>query len=146
VDENSVLVQQRQPVEQPKFPLGSFVHTFAGVQDEWPTHGCGRSAGVKVSTERRRMCPAIPLEHSHREVASPQFGPKEIMMADSCDPAEQIADCAPPQPHIPGHGFVQRDDFGKCAMYVFSPLDVIPIRRIGEAREEREVQMIVSVD
>jgi hypothetical protein len=38
-----------------------------------------------------------------------------------------------------------RNDVWESAMYVVSPLDVIPIRRNAQSREQRKLQMIMGV-
>jgi hypothetical protein len=40
---------------------------------------------------------------------------------------------------------MQRNDVSKFAVYVVSPLDVIPIRRIPQPGKEREFQMIMRI-
>src|SRR6202035_5310900 len=68
------------------------------------------------------------------------------MMADRCHPAEKIPYAAPPEPNISWHGLVLCDDLGKFIMYVYTPINVIPIGRIREFGMESKLQMIMRVD
>ena len=67
-------------------------------------------------------------------------------MTNCRDSAKQVSYAAPPYTHIFRNGPMFCDEIWEFLMYVFSPIDVIAIRRVGQPWKERELQVIVRVD
>src|SRR5580704_10800691 len=105
------------------------------MHDERPPRRGGRVRLAKVAAQGQRMAPAIILNDSNREAFSLQFRPKGILVADRGDSAEQVSQAAPPEANLLWHRPMFRNQIGKPAVYVVSPLDVILIRRISQSRE-----------
>jgi hypothetical protein len=92
------------------------------------------------------MRPAIFLDNSDWKIISSQLRPERIVMTNCRDSAKQVSYAAPPYTHIFRNGPMLCDEIWEFLMYIFSPIDVIAIRRGGQPWKERELQVIVRVD
>ena len=67
-------------------------------------------------------------------------------MTYSCNAAKKISNPAPPKAHIFRHGPMLGDKMRKLVVDVFSPIDVVPIGRIGQSWVKCEFQMVMRID
>jgi hypothetical protein len=67
-------------------------------------------------------------------------------MADRRDPTQKVPYSAPPEAYVFGYRLILSDAISKRGMYVFSPLDVIPVGWIAKVRIESEMKVVMRVD
>src|SRR6516164_871955 len=99
----------------------------------------------EISIQGNGMSPTKFSKHPDGE-----FFPKHILIGivvTNCrDSAQEIADAAPPQPHIPLHLTVLRDRRTPRLVNVLCPFQKIPVASLSEAWEQCKFQVIVRVD
>jgi hypothetical protein len=92
------------------------------------------------------MCPAIALNHSDRELLSPQLRPKLVVVANCGHSTEKVPNPTPPEANLLRHRPVPRDDLRELPMYVFAPLNIVPIGRVAKPWIKSELKMVVCID
>lgn len=146
MDQNGSIVQQPQPLKLPNLIAGLLVVPLAGMDDE---RSAVRSLGTRpaqISAERYTVRPPVPADDAHGKMRVLQLRAWRIVMAHRGDPAEQIPDAAPPEPHRIGDQMLSCDHLSEAMMDVVSPLDVVAIRRPAQPWVKGKLQMIVRID
>jgi hypothetical protein len=122
-------IQKPQFFESWKFLSSLFVNPFTRMHDERPTVGGGCARLAKVTAKSQRMAPPVFLDYSNWEIRPSQFRPKRIVVADSGYSTKKVSNAAPPKTNLFRHSSMFCDYIWEFAVYVFSPVDITPIRR-----------------
>jgi hypothetical protein len=142
----SISMQKSEPVKFGKLSPRLIVDTFTCMHDKGAFFRCIGICPPEIAPQSQRMCPAIFLQHLNREIISLQLRPKNIMVADRCDSAKKIPYTTPSEADVFLHRPMLCNDVRKFAVYVFAPIDVISIRRVGQLGEESKLQVVVRID
>ncbi len=142
---DSAAIQDSKPFKRPKLLPRLLIESFTGVHNERTSNWGSGARLANVTPKGQRMGPAIILDDANGEISPSQLGPKGVVVANGSHAAEKISYASPPQAIGFGYCMMLRNYLWKVPVYIFSPVDVIAIRRIPHSRKQRELKMIVRV-